>query len=182
MLWNCYISVPIAERFCLERKLTESLVVMHAVGAGEKYNCTMVLKMNYDSLCDDLMQLSDKMVAAIVEHWHGYKVSQRIRKEFVKIEEDKVLFALLRCALLPEKAKDYLNELGELHYSILEFDNLLLFIVPLKDELTLILLVEPGMMHLKTFINDVKEVIERNQIGMQIVQSNPETNYGFSST
>ncbi len=130
--------------------------------------------MNYMKLCDDLMLLSDKLAAAIVEHRHGYRVSASIRKEIVKIEEDKALFGLLRCALLTEKTKDYQNELGKLHYFIGEFDNLLLFILPLENDLSLILLADVGMLDLQSFIKNVNQTIEKNRVGTTEIQSKPQ--------
>ncbi len=89
---------------------------------------------------------------------------ERVRKEIVKMNEDKASFGLLRGVQLVEKAKDYQNELGNLHFIIGEFDNLLSFIFPLKDNHALILALSPKMTEFKPFITRVKEIIRKNNL------------------
>jgi hypothetical protein len=112
------------------------------------------------------MLLTPHIAKAIVEHRDGYKVSERKRKSIVTMNDDKSSFALLRAAQTVEKAKDYEKELGNLHYVIGMFDNLLTFIFPLKDSHSLIMLAEPSIIDLKTFVSDVKEVITKNSLGI----------------
>ena len=120
--------------------------------------------MSYDKLCDELLLMTDQIVATIVEHRDGYRVCEGIRKEIVKMDQNKLLFALLRAAQLVEKAKDYRKELGNLYCNISEFENLLLFIFPLKDNHALIVVVEPSMREFRPFINNVKGVIIKNNL------------------
>jgi len=108
--------------------------------------------------------MTDQIVATIVEHRDGYRVWEEIRKEIVKMDQDKLSFALLRAAQLVEKAKDYRKELGNLYCNISEFENLLLFIFPLKDNHALIVVVEPKMREFRPFISNVKGVIIKNNL------------------
>lgn len=110
------------------------------------------------------MLLTKQIAVAIVEHRDGYRVYEKSRKEIVKMEQDKASFGLLRGAQLVEKAKEYREELGHLHFIISEFDNLLSFIFPLKDNHCLILALEPDLTDLKRFAQDVKTVIEKNNL------------------
>jgi len=120
--------------------------------------------MSYDKLCDELLLMTDQIVATIVEHRDGYRVWEEIRKEIVKMDQDKLSFALLRAAQLVEKAKDYRKELGNLYCNISEFENLLLFIFPLKDNHALIVVAEPKMKEFRPFISNVKGVIIKNDL------------------
>ncbi len=120
--------------------------------------------MSYEKLCDELMLMTDKIAVAIVEHRDGYKVCERKRKDIVMMEQDKASFGLLRGAQLLEKAKDYQKELGNLHFIVGEFDNLLSFIFPLKDNLALILAMEPSITDFKPFISNVWGVIKKNDL------------------
>ena len=122
--------------------------------------------MSYDKLCDEVMLLTPHMAKVIVEHRDGYKVSETKRKSIITMNDGRSSFALLRAAQTVEKAKDYEKELGNLHYIIGMFDNLLTFIFPLKDGHSLIMLAEPVIIDLKTFVSDVKEVITRNSLGI----------------
>ena len=108
--------------------------------------------------------MTNEIVTAIVEHRDGYKVCERARKEIVQMDKDKASFGLLRGAQLVEKAKDYRKELGNLHFIVSEFDNLMSFIFPLKDNHSLILALEPHMQEFKTFVTDVKEIIKKHNL------------------
>jgi len=110
------------------------------------------------------MLMTDKIAVAIVEHRDGYKVCERKRKDVVTMERDKASFGLLRGAQLVEKAKDYRKELGNLHFIIGEFDNMLSFIFPLKDNQALILALEPTMTDFKPFISNVLGIIKKNDL------------------
>ncbi len=120
--------------------------------------------MSYEKLCEEVLLLTPHIAAAIVEHRDGYKVAERKRKEIAKMEEDKASFGLLRGAQLVEKAKEYRQELGNLHYIIGRFDNLLSLIFPMKDNHSLILAVEPSIIDFKTLTSDVKAIIQKNNL------------------
>ncbi len=122
--------------------------------------------MSYDKLCADLLVLTPHIAKVVVEHRDGYKLTERKRKSIVTMDDDKSAFALLRAAQSVEKAKDYRQELGNLHFIIGRFDNLLTFAFPLKDNLSLILLAEPAIIDFKTFTNDVREVVRKNNSGI----------------
>ncbi len=107
------------------------------------------------------MLLTPHIAKAIVEHRDGYKVTERMRKSLVQMNDDKSSFALLRAAQLVEKAQEYRQELGNLHYIIGRFDNLLVSVFPLKENHSLILLAEPSITEYKTFTSDVIAIIRK---------------------